>query len=160
MLIKKILIGIDNSPYAEHAAKYGFDIANKFNAKVGLVHIIEPALMPAPSNIDPLSNGTMQGTLVGDMEILNIQNDAGETLIERFIKKFGGNLHVTHFNEFGDTADGIISCAKEFSADIIVVGTHSRSGLDRMLMGSIAEHVVRHSEIPVLVVPLKGVDGQ
>lgn len=160
MLIKKILIGIDNSPYAEHAAKYGFDIAHNFNAKVGLVHIIEPAMMPAPTTIDPLSGGTMQGNLVGDMEVMNVQNDAGETLIERFIKQFAGNLHVTHFNEFGDTAEGIISCAANFNADLIVIGTHSRSGLDRLIMGSIAEHVVRHSEIPVLVVPLKLVDGQ
>ena len=159
MLIKKILIGIDNSPYAEHAAKYGFDIAQKFNAKVGLVHIIEPTMMPAPGNMDSLSGGTMQGTLVGDIEIMDIQNEAGETLLERFAKKFGKNLDVTLFNEFGDTAEGIINCAGEFKADLIAVGTHSRSGFDRLIMGSIAEHVVRHSEVPVLVVPFK-VDGQ
>ena len=159
MLIKKILIGIDNSPYAEHAAKYGFDVAEKFNAKVGLVHIVEPTMMPAPGNIDPLSGGNMQGPSVGDIEIMDIQNQAGETLLERFSKKFGKNLDVTLFNEFGDTADGIISCATEFKADLIVIGTHSRSGFDRLLMGSIAEHVVRHSEVPVLVVPLKEVHG-
>jgi nucleotide-binding universal stress UspA family protein len=158
MPIKKIVIGIDNSPYAEHAAKYGFDIAEKFNAKVGLVHIIEPTIMPTP--IDPMGAGTMQGPLVGDIEVMDIQSDAGETLLERFSKKFGKNVDVTHFNEFGDTADGIISCAVEFKADLIVVGTHSRSGFDRLIMGSIDEHVVRNSEIPVLVVPLKEVDGQ
>ena len=155
MLIKKILIGIDDSPYAEHAAKYGFDIAQTFNAKVGLVHIIEPTMMPPSTSIDPLSGGTMQGTFVGDVEIMDIQNNAGETLLERFSKKFGKNLDVTLFNEFGDTAEGIISCAVEFKADLIVIGTHSRSGFDRLLMGSIAEHVVRHSEVPVLVVPMK-----
>lgn len=155
MLIKKILIGIDNSPYAEHAAKYGFDIAQKFNAKVGLVHIVEPMMMPAPTGIDPLSGGTMQGTLVGDIEIMKIENEAGETLLERFTKKFGSNLNVTGFNEFGDTAEGIINCAKEFNADLIVIGTHSRNGLDRLLMGSVAEHVVRYSEVPVMVVPMK-----
>ena len=154
MLIKKILIGIDNSPFAEHAAKYGFDIAHSFKANVGLVHIIEPA-MPTPASIDPLSAGTMQGSIAGDIEILNVQNEASENLIDAFIKKFAGDLHVTQFNEYGDTADGIISCSKEFNADLIVIGTHSRTGLDRFLMGSVAEHVVRHSEVPVLVVPLK-----
>jgi nucleotide-binding universal stress UspA family protein len=96
----------------------------------------------------------MQGT-INDAEIMDVQNQLSENLIEKTIKKFGNGLQVTHFNEFGDTADGIISCSKEFGADLIVIGTHSRSGIDRLLMGSVAEHVVRHSEIPVLVVPLK-----
>ncbi len=153
MLIKKILIGIDNSPYAEHAAKYGFDIAHSFKAKVGLVHIVEPMYFPPATGMDPLS-GQMP-TIAGDVELYNVQNDASENLLDQFTKKFGGDLEVSHFNEFGDTADGIIDCCKEFKADMIVVGTHSRSGLDRLLSGSIAEHVVRHAQVPVLVVPFK-----
>lgn len=152
MLIKKILIGIDNSKYAENAARYGFDIAHKFKAKVGLVHIVEPAMMPYNSSADPLM-GTADLTMV-DTDIINIQNKAANTLIDNTIKMFGEGLEVTHYSEFGDTADGIIACSKEFNADMIVVGTHSRSGLDRLLMGSVAEHVVRQSDVPVLVVPL------
>jgi nucleotide-binding universal stress UspA family protein len=64
-------------------------------------------------------------------------------------------MEVTHFNEFGSTGDGILNCSKEFKADLIVIGTHSRKGLDRLLSGSVSEHVVRHSEVPVLVVPMK-----
>lgn len=153
MLIKKILIGIDNSTFSEHAAKYGFDMARTFNAKVGLVHIVEPTFMPPSAGLDPLSR-PMQDA-IGDAEIMQIQNDMSENLLEKTEKKFGKGLQVTHFNEFGDTADGIIDCSKDFGADLIVLGTHSRSGIDRLLMGSIAEHVVRHSEIPVLVVPMK-----
>lgn len=153
MLIKKILIGVDNSPFAEHAAKYAFDMARTFNAKVGLVHIVEPNFMPPSAGMDPLS-GSIQDT-IGDAEIMNVQNDMSENLLERTEKKFGKGLQVTHFNEFGDTADGIIDCSKDFGADLIVIGTHSRTGIDRLLMGSVAEHVVRHSEIPVLVVPMK-----
>ena len=153
MLIKKILIGIDDSPFAEHAAKYGFEIAHAFKARVGLVHIVEPILLPYTNSMDPLS-GPMPG-VTDDVEILHIQNEASENLIERFIKKFAGDLDVKHFNEFGNTADGIISCSKEFKADMIVIGTHSRTGLDRLLMGSVTEHVVRHAEVPVLVVPMK-----
>jgi nucleotide-binding universal stress UspA family protein len=54
----------------------------------------------------------------------------------------------------GSTADTIIDCAAQFAADLIVIGTHSRSGFDRLLMGSVAESVVRHSPVAVLVVPL------
>jgi len=153
MKIKKILIGIDDSKFAEHAADYGFDIAHSFKAHVGLVHIVEPMVIPSTGNSDILLGSSPQVMGINDVELMNIQNDASETLIERTIKKFGKGLEVTHFNEYGDTADGIIDCAKEFKADLIVIGTHSRTGFDRLLMGSIAEHVVRHSEIPVLVVP-------
>jgi len=153
MLIKKILIGIDNSAFSEYAAKYGFNLAHSFKAKVGLVHIVEPTFMPPSVGMDPLS-GSMPNA-IGDAEIMNAQNDMSENLLERTEKKLGKGLQVTHFNEFGDTADGIINCSKDFGADLIVIGTHSRSGIDRLLMGSIAEHVVRHSEIPVLVVPMK-----
>ncbi|MGZ3755133.1 MAG: universal stress protein [Mucilaginibacter sp.] len=152
MKIKKILIGIDESSFAEHAAEYGFDIAHSFNAKVGLVHIVEPIVIPSATNSD-LMGTTPIGLAVNDVELMNIQNDASESLIDRTVKKLGGGLEVTHFNEFGDTADGILTCAKEFNADLIVLGTHSRTGLDRFLMGSVAEHVVRHATIPVLVVP-------
>jgi len=152
MLIKKVLIGIDDSKFAENAAKYGFDIAHKFKAKVGLVHIVEPVIIPPTNSGDPLLSGVVDQANI-EMDLINIQNKSGQELIAHTIKKYGEGLEVTHFNEYGDTADGIINCSKEFGADLIIIGTHSRTGLDRFLMGSVAEHVVRHSAIPVLVVP-------
>ncbi|MFD2864720.1 universal stress protein [Mucilaginibacter antarcticus] len=152
MLIKKILIGIDNSKYAENAAKYGFDIAHKFSAKVALVHMVVPMVMPYNNTADPLT-GAADFTMADTAGIMDVQNDASKALIENTVKKFGKGLEVINYSEFGDTADGIIECSKQFGADMIVVGTHSRSGFDRLLMGSIAETVVRQSEIPVLVVP-------
>jgi len=87
--------------------------------------------------------------------MLNAQDEISESIIVHTAKKYGGKLEVTHFNDYGSTADGIINCSHEFKADLIVIGTHSRTGIDRLLSGSVAEHVVRHSEIPVLVVPSK-----
>ncbi|MFD2874412.1 universal stress protein [Mucilaginibacter ximonensis] len=152
MLIKKILIGVDNNKFADNAAKYGFDIAHKFKAKVGLVHIVEPIVTPYNNAADPLSGASDIG--MADVELMDIQNDASKHIIDDVIKKYGGDLEIMHFSEFGDTVDGIVKCSQEFEADMIVVGTHSRSGLDRLLMGSVAEHVVRHATVPVLVVPL------
>jgi len=156
-MIKKILIGIDDSTYAEHAAKYGFDLAETLNAHVGLVHITEPIAIPVSSTgADEILGSPMHSLDVADTEIIDAQHQMGETILERTVKKYGGKLEVTQFNEFGSTGEGIISCSKEFKADIIVLGTHNRTGLDRLFNGSIAEYVVRHSHIPVLVVPVKG----
>lgn len=156
MKITKILIGIDDSKFAEHAAGYGFDIAHKFNAIVGLVNIVEPVMMPQFSTgADPLMGSTMQGTGIEELELMDIQKNQSESIVERIIKKYAGAISVTHFNEFGSTSDGILTCSKEFGADLIVIGTHSRTGIDRFFMGSVAEDVVRHSTVPVLVVPMK-----
>ena len=157
-MIRKILIAIDDSKHAEHAAEYGFDIARKFNAAVGLVNIVEPVIMPQMgTGADPIMGLPNVGAGIDEVELLDIQKNQSENIVDRTIKKFAGDMQVTHFTEYGSTADEIISCSKEFEADLVVIGTHSRTGLDRLLMGSVAEHVVRHSQVPVLVVPMKEV---
>lgn len=154
MKISKVLIGIDDSKYAEYAAEYGFDIARKFNASIGIVNIIEPMVAPETTGgVDPLMGSVMSRASLQDMEILDIQKNQSENIVDRAIKQFGGDMPVTHFTQYGSTAEGIIDCSREFDADLIVLGTHERSGLDRLLMGSVAEHVVRHADVPVLVVP-------
>ena len=155
-MIKKILIGIDESAFAEHAAKYGFKLAETLGAHVGLVHIIEPTAVPtATTGADEILGTPMQSFGTNDLEMLNVQNEVSEDILNRAAKKYGSKLQVTHFNEYGSTGDGIITCSKEYKADLIVIGTHQRSGFDRFMMGSVAEYVIRHSEIPVLVVPGK-----
>jgi nucleotide-binding universal stress UspA family protein len=153
MKISNILIGIDDSKYAEYAASYGFDIARTFNARVGLVHIVEPTVSP-DNNADTIMGMPMQSPNFNDVNLLEMQKDRSDNIIDRTITKYGDGLQVTHFNEYGSTADGILSCSKEFNADLIVIGTHGRTGIDRLLMGSVAESVVRNSHVPVLVVPL------
>jgi nucleotide-binding universal stress UspA family protein len=161
MMIKKILIGIDDSKYAEHAAAYGFNIARKFNAAVGLVYIVEPTIMPQmATNSDAVMGMPLQGSAIEEMEILDIQKNQAENIVARTINEFAGETQVTHFTEYGSTSDGILRCSKEFGADIIVVGTHSRTGFDRLLMGSVAEAVIRHAEVPVLVVPFKELESK
>ena len=155
MNINKIIIGIDDSKYAEHAAEYGFDLARTIKAEVGLVNIVEPLTTMTPGGTDILTGIPGEASVTSDMDMLNIQTQITENIIERIINNFGEGLTVTKFSEYGSTAEGIIKCANEFGAGLIVIGTHSRSGFDRLLMGSVAEHVVRHSQIPVLVVPFK-----
>jgi len=153
-MIKKILVGIDDSKYAENAAEYGFKLAESLNAQLGLVHIVENMVMPNSGSADTILGVPMMGlNNPNELEIIDAQTEISENLLERTAKKFAGKLQVTHFNEYGPTVDGIINCATEFKADLIILGTHHRSGFDRLLMGNVAEDVLRHSKIPVLVVP-------
>jgi nucleotide-binding universal stress UspA family protein len=155
MAIQKILIAVDDSKYADNAAEFGFDIARTYHAEVGLVTIVEPIIYQSSGANDSMTGIPMvEGPNVDEAEILKIQTASAENIIQQTVKKFAGDLKTTSFTEYGLSADGILKCSAEFNADLIVVGTHSRTGLERLFMGSVAEHVVRHSHVPVLVVPL------
>ncbi|HTD98638.1 MAG TPA: universal stress protein [Mucilaginibacter sp.] len=157
MIITKILIAVDDSKFSEHAAEYGFDIARTYKAEVGLVHNVQPIIFP-PASPEGITGMPIEVAGVDDAELIKAQRESSENMIDRTIQRFGEGIQVTQFTEYGSTADSIVNCSKEFQADLIVLGTHSRKGLDRLFMGSVAEHVVRHADVPVLVVPLKEVD--
>ncbi len=160
MDIKKILIAVDDSNFAEYAAIYGFNLARTLNAAVGIVHVVEPAVLPPAGQDTTIGLSTMGNTMdgVANAEILSVQDDASDNLIQQTISRFGEGMEVSHFTDYGSTSEGIMRCSREFSADLIVMGTHSRTGIDRLLMGSVAEKVIRNSTIPVLVVPMKAAD--
>lgn len=154
MKINKILIAVDDNKYAEHAAEVGFEMAQLFDAEVGLVSNVEPLVLPE-SSTDVITGLPVETVNIDEAELIKIQTESAGNTIQQTIRKFAGNRRVTQFTEYGSTADGILKCSEEFNADLIVVGTHNRTGIDRLLMGSVSEHVVRHSHVPVLVVPLK-----
>jgi nucleotide-binding universal stress UspA family protein len=94
-MIKKILIGVDDSKYAEHAAEYGFNLAQSLNAHVGLVNIVEPMAIPVTGNgADEILGTPMQGIAVNNTDILDAQSQVSAMLLEHTAKKFGGKLQV------------------------------------------------------------------
>ncbi|MFD1258491.1 universal stress protein [Mucilaginibacter terrae] len=155
MSITRILIGIDESKYADHAAEYGFKLARKFDAAVGIVSIIEPLSAAVTPMGDTAFGLPFDGVNdVNNVDIMNAQNQSADALLNRIVDKYSEGLPVTQYTDYGTSADGIINCAAQFGADLIIVGTHHRSGFDRLLMGSVAEEVIRNSKVPVLVVPM------
>lgn len=154
MKIRKILIGIDESEFSRYAAAYAFDIAHTYSAEVGLVHIVEPIIVPTDTQ-DGLMGGmpfdpnlSLPGT-----ELETLQTERSAALLDQTAKEWGEGLEIAHFTQYGSTAEGIIECGKEFNADLIVLGTHRRTGIDKFFLGNVAEQVVNKSLIPVLVVP-------
>ena len=155
MEFRKILIGIDDSRQSEKAAVYGFALAKSLGAEVGLVEVVEP-IMIAPVNSGLAGGGGMDMiSPMPPMEIIDAQEESAKTVMHRFVAMYGEEFQITKFLENGDAATVLIDTAIKFDADLIVVGSHGRSGFNRLLSGSVAEDVSRHSEIPVLVVPLK-----
>ncbi|UOE50152.1 universal stress protein [Mucilaginibacter sp. SMC90] len=153
MKIRKILIGIDESEFSRYAASYAFDIAHTYSAEVGLVHIVEPVVMPVDTQDGLLGTPFEPNLNLPGTELETLQTERSATLLNQTAKEWGEGLQIAHFTHYGSTADGIIECSKEFDADLIVLGTHRRTGIDKFFLGNVAEQVINKSLIPVLVVP-------
>ncbi len=153
MNLSKILIAIDESLESDQAAARGFDLAHNYHSEVILVNIKE-LIVSSPGDAGLINGMPFEQGLGDDPELIKIQGEVSDNIIDRTIKKYAKDLKVSHFSEYGSAAESIIDYSNQFKVDLIVIGTHSRSGLDRLLLGSVAEHVVRHSKVAVLVVPV------
>ncbi|MEE1944932.1 universal stress protein [Pedobacter sp. KR3-3] len=144
MNYKKILIAVDNSTCSEKAAKTGYEMASKFDAEIALLNIIEPA----PATVNP--DFTLAPVF---MEMYDNSEENSHVLLKEIEKKFSNNVKTTYLTSLDTASHGILKQAEEWGADLIVIGTHGRTGLYHFFMGSVAEHVARKAPCPVLVVP-------
>ncbi|HYK76680.1 MAG TPA: universal stress protein [Daejeonella sp.] len=147
--IKKILIAVEESVYSEIAIDYGLALARRLGAEVALVHVNEiPAATPYIA--DPLLNETSFMM----PEMITLQEEASKKLFDR-IQQQAGDLVLQTFTRIGSPKTEILATADECHADLIILGTHGRTGFDHFISGSVAESVVRKSKCPVLIIPNK-----
>jgi len=143
MPYSNIFIAVDGSKYSENAVKKGIELAEQLNAKVVIACIVDVSQIVTTSAV---------GGVIDD-EILKIYKDEATEVVGSLSKKFPYGKATTITGE-GIPQDDIIKLARGHKADLIVMGTHGRTGLRHLFMGSVAEYVVRHSKIPVMVVPM------
>lgn len=141
MLPKHILVPTDLSVGAEQALDYACELARTLGAQVHLLNVIGIPAMGVPE-LGLAMTTTMVDQLVADNEA------AIAHLAQTRCSAPCGQVLV----RTGDARDVINQTAKELGADLIVIGTHGRTGLSRALLGSTAETVVRTAPCPVLTV--------
>ncbi len=144
MVFKRVLIAVDNSTCSEKAAKAGYEIAIKFGAEVALVNIIEP--VPSPVSAD----FTLAPVFIDESRYTE---ENSYFLLREMENRYAQGTPTTHLSLVDSASHGIISQAEDWKADLIVIGTHGRSGFYHFLMGSVAEHVARKSPCPVMIIP-------
>ncbi len=154
--MKRLLIALDYSESAEVVASKGFELAATMNAEVTLLHVLSDITYYSSLNYSPITGfdtfSTMDIVQNNSREELE---DAAEKFLEFFKEKYSGNTPIdTEIGE-GDFADEILKKAKDCNADIIVLGTHGRKGIEKIFMGSVAEKVLHKSVIPVYIIPIK-----
>ncbi len=148
--LKKILIAVEDSIFSDIAVNYGLALARKLGAEVALVHVNEiPAATPYIA--DPMLNETSFML----PEMMNIQEEASQKLFERISNQAGKGIVLHTYSKIGTPKVEILATADECNADLIILGTHGRTGFDHFISGSVSESVVRKSKCPVLIIPNK-----
>lgn len=145
MTITHILVATDFSLDSDAALAYGLALAKTVRASVHLLHVVE----------SPLAAGVWSSTIysaeIAGLQI-NLMRDAERHLRRGLRTLDRPGVTITSEVRTGRAAPGIVDVAREKHVDLIVVGSHGRTGLSHVMMGSVAEQVVRTAPCPVLVV--------
>lgn len=143
--LNRILVPVDFSAHSEKAVRYATTIANKFGARVSLIHVVE----------DPFVTGAWQAeAFVPNIpELLNELIKAARAQIDEIKKQLAAHGFVVETAVItGQPARAIVEHATDGGFDLIVMGTHGRTGLSHALMGSVAERVMQKAPCAVLTV--------
>jgi len=142
--IKKILFATDFSDCARRAQEFAVGFADQFHAELHLLHVVPDISLIAP---DPATALALPQNYLGE-----VKNEARRSL-EKLLPGAGKEgRSVIRSVRMGNPFGEIVKYAEETAIDLIVIGTHGRGALMHLLLGSIAEKVVRHAKCPVLSV--------
>lgn len=142
-----IVVGIDFSDTGDLAFDHALELANeRENADVHVVYVEDEIAMPRVP-------AALVGAQTESDEILGRVQKRATDRLDAFVKRARPRMkHIVAHVRRGNPADQIVQLAADLEADLIVVGTHGRRGLRRMLLGSVAEQVLRLARCPVFVV--------
>ena len=142
--VQRILCPVDFSDSSDHAMRYASALAETFGAELTLLHVVAPVMAALPGET------SLPDTLQTDIDEIALA--CRERLEQTVGKLAASGLTVQHKVLNGVPFIEIIRYARDAETDLIVMGTHGRTGLGHLLIGSVAERVVRKSPCPVLTV--------
>jgi nucleotide-binding universal stress UspA family protein len=141
--LKKILVPQDFSEYSLHALKYAVTFAELFKSELIVLHIVEPIVYPADFSFGQVSIPAMEE---------EIRKHSEEQLNELVEREIPAGIKATPIIRVGKPFIEIVEVAKGENADLIVISSHGRTGMDHVLFGSTADKVVRKAPCPVLTI--------
>ena len=145
---KKVLFCTDFSENSDYAFEFAFGIAKRDEGFLYILHVIPH-----------IPNQEMLRGYVSEDILSNIEKDLEQELEdnnkEHYTKKIEDAVRFEVVTKSGREDEEILKFAKDEQVDIIVVGTHGRTGIEHVFFGSVAEKVLRHSPFPLFVIPCK-----
>jgi universal stress protein A len=151
MGIRQIMIPIDYSENSKAALTYGAELALGFGASLDIVHVWDrPTYLTDAVMVQRPGEGHKP---IGELIRENAQHDMTEFLSQLSLP---ATLSISSRLIAGEPASALLAELKKGEHDLVVLSTHGRTGLAHLLLGSIAERLVRLSPVPVLTVPIPG----
>ena len=146
-MYQRILFPTDGSDGADYALDHAIDLAAKYDAKLHVVHVVADVWYPS---------GDPEGIDFDTSAVEKHLRERGDRLVREVAERAAeGGVDCETEVQVGRTPHrAIVDTTEEEDIDLVVMATHGRRGLDRLLMGSVAEKVLRLSEVPVLAVKL------
>ncbi len=142
--IKRVLAPTDFSAHSDQAVRFACGLAERFDAELHLVHILSEII---PAGPDPLLMPVMPPQFYQENE-----DRANQTLRNLIQPSWGKPANVVTAVRWGSPVEAIVDYAQEQQIDMIVIATHGRTGLSHVLLGSVAERIVREAHCPVLTI--------
>ncbi|HHS14170.1 MAG TPA: universal stress protein [bacterium] len=143
---KKILCPTDFSEFSYEALQRAIDMASQFKAELIVLHVVNPVPVAAGMTGYP-------GFNIPEYQ-KELAKHARENLDKLIKKRVPEKIRVKAEVALGNEADEIVRIAEEEDIDLIVIATHGRTGIQRLFFGSVTEKVLRHTQHPVLVIPV------
>ncbi|HKE14588.1 MAG TPA: universal stress protein [Kofleriaceae bacterium] len=154
---ERILVGVDFSPESEKAVMHAAQLARQKGARLILAHVVAlPADVVEDSSYDPIFRAQVASAELGVMH----RSQAGDLLQEIASRCEALGVQSESLLVDDNASDGLARIAEDMAADLLVVGTHGRTGLKRFLLGSVAERAVRLAEVHSLVARGDLADGR
>lgn len=147
--MKKVIIAVDFSPVAQKVTELGYEAARGMQATVALVHVVADVSYYAMEYSPLMGYEGLGGDRIRQLSV-DLKQEARNFL--KATAQHLGNQEIETFVLEGDPADAILEFAKDWKADLIVMGAHSRGAMD-ILVGNVTSGVLRHTKVPVLVIP-------
>jgi nucleotide-binding universal stress UspA family protein len=142
--IKRVLAPTDFSSHSEQAVRYACSLAERLGAELHLVHVLSEII---PAGPDPLLMPVMPPQFYEESEAR-----AKETLRHLPKPEWAKPSSVTTAVRWGSPVEAIVDYCREMAIDLLVIATHGRTGLSHVLLGSVAERLIREACCPVLTI--------
>ncbi|MFW6126223.1 MAG: universal stress protein [Chloroflexota bacterium] len=151
-MFDRILVCLDGSDLAEQVLPYVTEQASRFHSTVVLLEVVRPS----SSFVTPVAPGAGPAAPVFTQEDANRvlrEEQEAESYLARIAQRLGERgLGVEWVTRYGDPGTGVVTYAAEGNVDLIALATHGRGGLGRLVFGSVADHVLRQSGLPILLI--------
>jgi universal stress protein A len=161
---KRILCPVDLSTFSMEALRLAVQIAKSEAAVLDILHVIhnpfDELYMTSITESDPAMIEAYAAEPSRRAKIVRATEEHAEVLLKQFCHDTVSGVAKVHYHiRQGDPFENIIDASEDFLTDLVVLATHGRTGIKRLVIGNVAEKVVRHARCPVLTLKPKSVHG-